>query len=108
MGDATKRLGARRLYSDEFLAVVEGVLASLPAPLIREADLDAVVAEVVERVIAIYPFPRRRGLIGFRAITQAYVADSWHGKHARVMMGMYQLELRHRAEAHRLRDVAAA
>ena len=34
-------------YCDEFAAFVAQVLASLPAPLVREADLERVVAEVV-------------------------------------------------------------
>jgi hypothetical protein len=100
MDDATS-LGSRRLYSDEFLAVVQEVLAALPAPLIREADRDAVVAEVVERVIAVYPYPRRRGLFGFRAITQAYAAGSWHGKRARFLNKLHEFGLRYRGQRHR-------
>ena len=93
-------MGARRLYSDEFAAIVQGVLASLPAPLVPEADLDAVAAELAHRLIALGQ-PRQRGLFGFRAITDAYGADSYWGVHARVMMGMHKLELRHRELQHR-------
>ena len=43
----------------EFVAVVKRTLATLPAPLVTEADLDDVVAEVVERIVAAYPKPKR-------------------------------------------------
>ncbi len=43
----------------EFVAVVKLALATLPAPLVREADLDDVVTEIVERIVTTYPKPKR-------------------------------------------------
>ena len=83
----------------EFAAIVQGVLASLSAPLVEEADRDAVVAEVVERVIAAYP--KQLPLIGFRAIIDAYGMDSSMGVRARFQMRLYEFGIRYRGLRHR-------
>ena len=89
--------GARGLYGDEFVAIVQ-VLASLPAPLVREADLEHVVAELVERLSAAYRHPRQRGLVGFRAIIDHYGMESRIGRSARLQVGLYQYEQRRRGD----------
>ena len=107
MDDATS-LGSRRMYSDEFAAIVQQVLASLPPPRLGPGtDLDAAAAELVERLSAVYPYPRQRGLIGFRAVIDAYGADSRIGRSARLQMGLYLFGLRHRAAEARGEVVAA-
>jgi hypothetical protein len=85
------------LYSDEFLAIVQGVLASMPAVRIAPADLDA----LVERIVAVYPHPRQRPLIGYRAIIAAHGADSHHGRHARFLNKLHEFGWRHRGLQHR-------
>ena len=74
-------------------------MAGLPAPLVEEADRDAVVAEVVERLLAAYP--KQLPLIGFRAIIDHYGMDSSLGVRARFRMRLYDFGLRYRGQRHR-------
>jgi hypothetical protein len=61
---------------DEFAAVVTDVLATLEPPtLSTSTETAAFLAEAVERVMAVYPRPRRRGLFGVRAIAEAAGLD---------------------------------
>ena len=83
----------------EFSAIVKRVLASLPAPLVEEADRDAVVAEVVERVIAAYP--KQLPVIGFRAIIDHFGAESSMAVRARFKMRLYEFGIRYRGLRHR-------
>ena len=83
----------------EFAAIVRRVLAGLPAPLVEEADRDAVVAEVVERVIAAYP--KQLPLIGFRALIDHYGADSRYGVQVRFLNKLHEFGLRYRGLRHR-------
>jgi hypothetical protein len=83
----------------EFSAIVKRVLAGLPAPLVEDADLERVVAEVVERVIAVYP--RQRPLIGFRAIIDTYGMDSSMGVRAQFKMRLHEFGIRYRGQRHR-------
>jgi hypothetical protein len=64
---------------DEFAAAVTDVLATLEPPtLSTSTDMAAFVTEAVERVMAVYPRPRRRGLFGVRAVAAAYrVEPAW-------------------------------
>jgi hypothetical protein len=70
---------------DEFAAVVTDVLATLEPPtLSTSTETAAFVAEAVERVAAVYPRPRRRGLFGVRAVAAAYrVEPAWVAATAR-------------------------
>jgi hypothetical protein len=64
---------------DEFAAVVTDVLATLEPPtLSTSTETAAFLAEAVERVVAVYPRPQRRGLFGVRAVAAAYgVEPAW-------------------------------
>jgi hypothetical protein len=83
----------------EFARIVAQVLAGLPAPLVREADLERVVAEVVERVIAAYP--KQRPLVGFRAIIDHYGMGSSMAVRARFKMRLHEFGIRYRGQQHR-------
>ncbi len=62
----------------EFVAVVKRTLATLPAPLVTEADLDDVVAEVVERIVAAYPKPKRGLTHVWNAGAGVFWPRGWH------------------------------
>jgi hypothetical protein len=70
---------------DEFAAVVTDVLATLEPPtLSTSTEMAAFVAEAVERVMAVYPRPRRRALFGVRAVAAAYrIEPAWLAATAR-------------------------
>ena len=58
MAETKRRLGARRLYSDEYLVIVKGVLATMPPPRLGPGtDLDVAVADLAQRIVAVYPRP---------------------------------------------------
>ncbi len=107
MDDATS-LGSRRLYSDQFGAIVTQVLASMPAVRVAPEDVDAAAADLARRLIAVYPYPRQRGLMGFRAITDTYGMESRIGRSARLQVGLYQYEQRRRGVEARRGYVPAA
>jgi len=95
-------LGSRRLYADQFAAIVKQVLASMPAVRIAPEDVDDAAADLTRRLIAVYPYPRQRPLVGFRAIIAAHGMESRIGRSARLLVGLYQYEQRRRgAEARR-------
>jgi hypothetical protein len=101
MDDATS-LGSRRLYPDQFAAIVQDVLATMPPPRLGPGtDLEAAAADLARRLIAAYPYPRQRPLIGFRAIIDAYGMDSSMGVRARFQMGLHDFGLRYRGQRHR-------
>jgi hypothetical protein len=61
---------------DEFAAVVTDVLATLEPPTLNTStETAAFIAEAVERVMAVYPRPRRRALFGVRAVAEAAGLD---------------------------------
>ena len=98
MDDATS-LGSRRLYSDQFTAIVKQVLASMPAVRIAPEDIEAAAADLARRLIAVYPYPRQRGLVGMRAIIDHYGMDSSMGLRARFRMGLHDFGIRYRESA---------
>ncbi len=100
MDDATS-LGSRRLYPDQFAAIVKQVLASMPAVRIAPEDVDAAAADLARRLIAAYPYPRQRPLVGMRAIIDAYGMDSSLGVRARFQMRLHDFGLRYRGQRHR-------
>ena len=100
MDDATS-LGSRRLYPDQFAAIVKQVLASMPAVRIAPEDVADAAADLARRLIAVYPFPRQRPLVGMRAIIDARGADSYLVRHARFLMGLHQFGIRYRGLRHR-------
>jgi hypothetical protein len=55
----------------------------------------------VRRIVAVYPHPKQRPLIGVRAIIDAYGADSSMGVQARFLMGLYEFGTRYRGLRHR-------
>ena len=100
MDDATS-LGSRRLYSDQFAAIVKQVLASMPAVRIAPEDIEAAAADLARRLIAVYPYPRQRGLVGMRAIIDHYGMDSSMAVRARFRMGLHDFGIRYRGQRHR-------
>ena len=100
MDDATS-LGSRRLYPDQFAAIVKQVLASMPAVRIAPEDVDDAAADLARRLIAVYPYPRQRPLIGYRAIIDHFGADSHFGVQARFLKGLYEFGMRYRGQRHR-------
>jgi hypothetical protein len=70
---------------EEFAAVVTDVLATLEPPTLNTStETAAFVAEAVERVMAVYPRPRRRALFGVRAVAAAYrIEPAWLAATAR-------------------------
>ena len=54
---------------------------------------------MVRRIVAVHP--RRRPLIGFRAIIDKYGADSYLVRHARFLMGLHEFGWRDRGLRHR-------
>ncbi len=97
MDDATS-LGSRRLYPDQFAAIVKQVLASMPAVRIAPADVDAAAADLARRLIAVYPYPRQRPAFGLQAIIAAHGMESRMGRSARLQVGLYQYEQRRRGD----------
>ena len=86
----------------EFVTVVKQALASVPPPRLGPGtDLDAAAAELAERLIAAYPYPRQRGLVGMRAIIDAHGADSSMGVRARFQLRLYDFGIRYRGQRHR-------
>ncbi len=84
--------GSEKMAAD-FVALVKRVLATVletmePPPVIRPEDVHVVAAELVKRVMAVYP--RQRGLFGFRAIVDEYGMDSWYGMSALRAVRAYQ------------------
>ena len=55
----------------------------------------------MRRIVAVYPHPKQRPLIGVRAIIDAYGADSSMGVQARFLMGLYEFGMRYRGLRHR-------
>ena len=94
-------LGSRRLYPDQFAAIVKQVLASMPAVRIAPEDVDDAAADLARRLIAAYPFPRQRPLVGYRAIIDHFGADSHLGVQARFLKGLYEFGSRYRGLRHR-------
>jgi hypothetical protein len=52
-------------------------------------------------VIAVYPHPRQRPLLGFRAIIDHYGADSHFGVHVRFLKALHEFGWRYRGLCHR-------
>jgi hypothetical protein len=100
MDDATS-LGSRRLYPDQFAAIVQEVLASMPAVRIAPEDVDDAAADLARRLNLLYPYPRQRGLVGIRAIIDAYGMDSSFGVRARFQLRLHDFGIRHRRQRHR-------
>jgi len=100
MDDATS-LGSRRLYPDQFAAIVKQVLASMPAVRMAPSDVDDAAADLARRLIAAYPHPRERPLIGYRAIIDHFGADSHYGVQARFLKSLYEVGSRYRGLRHR-------
>ena len=86
----------------EFVAAVKRALATVPPPRLEPGpDLEAAAAELVERLLAVYPQPRRGPLIGLRALLDAYGPDSYLVRHARFLMKLHQFGWRYRGLQHR-------
>ena len=100
MDDATS-LGSRRLYPDQFAAIVQEVLASMPAVRMAPSDVDDAAADLARRLIAAYPHPRERPLIGYRAIIDHYGMGSSMAVRARFQMRLYEFGSRYRGRRHR-------
>ena len=97
--------GSEKTAAD-FVAIVKHVLATVlekiePPPVSRPEDVASVVAELVERVMAVYPHPRRGPLIGYSAIIDHYGMDSSMAARARFRMGLHDFGLRYRGQRHR-------
>ena len=73
----------------------------MPAIRIAPSDVDAAAADLTRRLIAVYPYPRQRPLVGMRAIIDQFGADSHFGVQARFQMGLYNFGLRYRGQRHR-------
>ncbi len=56
---------------------------------------------MVQRIVAVYPHPRQRPLIGYRAIMDRYGADSHHGLRLRFLRTLHEYGLRYRGQQHR-------
>ena len=83
----------------EFVAIVEQVLASMPRVRYAPEDVDAAAADLVRRILAVYPQPQPP--IGYRAIIDRYGADSRYAAHARFLNKLHEFGLRYRGQRHR-------